>query len=346
MKPEAVAAAIIAGKSPMLDDMVEYWRLTDTGLRPKLETIAVLAALSASPATCSRVLGFVTYLRSAYRPIKLETSSLAVNIVGTGGGRSTFNISTTSAFVAAAAGATVLKSGSSAYSSTVGSGDILTALGLEKSISDNHLEDMLGNVGIGFASASSYAPICKRLAISALPLPFKMIGRFVNSLGPLICPYEIQANVVGASSEKLSEIINKVAAATGQSVLSVYSDQDVDEFLSIGTNHVIASENGRTYKVCGEKMGLMKGSFEALKGGDVSRNIQIMTDILRGKAAIIPMETVAMNAGAALFTSGITNSIGEGTKMALDCIKSGAPYEKLLQAQKFAVSDHKIMVNA
>ena len=310
---------------------------TDAGQCPKAETIAVLAALSAAPVTSECILGFVKYLRSTYPPIELDASATAVNIVGTGGGRSTFNISTTSAFVAAAAGATVLKSGSSAYSSAVGSGDILAALGLGKSLSSHHLEDMLGNVGIGFASASCYAPVCRRLAIATLPMPFKVIGRFVNSLGPLICPYDIHANVVGASSAILSGIIKKVATETGQSILGVYSDQNVDEFLSIGINHVIASDEDQSYLISGKTLGLADGPFHALLGGDVNCNIRIMLDILRGDAPVLPTETVALNAGAVLFASGISGSIEAGTKKALECIRSGAPYEKLLQAQQYTM---------
>ncbi len=336
MKPDQAAAAVIAGNPPSEEDMVAYWEVTDSGLRPKAETIAVLAALSASSSNVEMMRSFVRFIRNAYPPVPIEGSPQAVNIVGTGGGRSTFNISTTAAFVVAAAGGRVLKSGSSAYSSSVGSGDILNALGLAGSPEDTFTEDMLGQTGLAFASATRYAPICKRLAISAIPLNFKIIGRFVNALGPMICPYEVRGSVVGTSTLGLFDQIHQIAGSLGIRSLMVHSEEGVDELLSVGTNRFVWSDSTEPHALHPTDLGLEGGDINALVGGDLKVNLEIMKDILRGKGEKTCTQTVALNAGAALYVGGYANNLQNGTDMALECLADGAPYAKLEQVQAFA----------
>lgn len=336
MKPDAVAAALIAGRTPDVSDMMTYWLATDAGQRPKQETVAVLAALSSSPAEEERIAAFVRYVREIYEPIGSPAAAQAINIVGAGGGRSTFNISTTAAFVAAAVGVPVLKSGSSAYSSSVGSGDILSALGFGEAMSDDQIGDMLDSVGIAFAPASAYAPICRRLAVAAMPLPFKTIGRFVNSLGPLICPYGVKASVVGASDPRMFSILSAVAGQTGQRVLCVHSELGVDELLSIGMNRVAWSFAPSERRLCAATFGFDQGPITLLRGGDLDQNLETLKGILKGRGGSIAMQTVALNAGAVLFAAGKTPGIAEGAALALDCIKSGAPFDLLTAAQRHA----------
>lgn len=336
MTPESVAKVLIAGETPGVEDMEAYWHATDAGQRPKSETVAVLGALAATGPERARSLSFVRYVDRNYKPIRLPVSERIVNIVGTGGGRSTFNISTTAAFVAAAAGVTVLKSGSSAYSSRVGSGDILGAMGLGQPMSDVCLGAMLEEVGIGFAPASSYAAICKRLAIAALPLPFKVIGRFVNGLGPLICPYATFGGVVGAPTMPHFNIIREVARETGKRILSVHSDHGVDELLSIGTNWVAWPDQDMPDCFNAAEGNFTQGSLEELDGGALAQNARLMQDILQGRAREIPTQTVALNAGAVLYVAEHAASIVDGARIALDCMRDGAPYETFLTAQRFA----------
>ena len=336
MTADQTAAALIAGTKVSEEAMLAYWHVTDQGLRPKGETLAILAALSASPADPVKMRSFVRFIRETYPQAALPAAKDAVNIVGTGGGRATFNISTTSAFVVAAAGGRVLKSGSSAYSSSVGSGDILNALGLARSASDDFTNAMLEETGLAFAAPQRYAPICKRLALAALPLPFKVIGRFVNALGPLICPYEVRANVIGASSPELMQQIGGIASALNIPALMVHAELGVDEFLSLGSNlWQWAHEEGPT-RFCPQQIGLQDGPVEALTGGALERNLEILKEILQGRGSRICSETVALNAGAALYAGGQVADLRAGTRLAMDCLRDGAPFAKLEQAQRFA----------
>ncbi|UWQ06662.1 anthranilate phosphoribosyltransferase [Aliiroseovarius crassostreae] len=336
MSPEETAAALIAGIPVSEEAMGAYWQVTDQGLRPKQETVAILAALSATAPHPAYMRSFVRFVRETYSPIALPSAENAINIVGTGGGCSTFNISTTAAFVVAAAGGTVLKSGSSAYSSTVGSGDLLAALGLTRAVSDDTVNAMLKETGLAFAAPQRYAPICKRLALSALPLGFKVIGRFVNALGPLICPYAVRANVIGASSPQLMEQIGSIAADLKIPALMVHAEQGVDEFLSTGTNIWQWADAPNSQKLDPATIGLLPGPIDALAGGNLEQNIQTLTDILRGAGGRECTETVALNAGAALYAGGQAQDLEAGTRLALECLREGAPYAKLEQARAFA----------
>ncbi|WP_425101077.1 anthranilate phosphoribosyltransferase [Tropicibacter sp. S64] len=339
MTPEQTAGQLIAGRIPSEDEMFAYWRATDDGLRPKAETVAVLAALSAMPSNLGMMRSFVRFIRETYPPEALPAARNAVNIVGTGGGRSTFNISTTAAFVVAAAGGTVLKSGSSAYSSSVGSGDILNALGLARTASDAFTNAMLEDCGLAFAAPQRYAPLCKRLAIAAMPLPFKMIGRFVNSLGPLICPYDMKAHVIGASSLRLFDQVHEIARTLTIPAVLVHSDLGVDELLSVGTNRWVRSGETLPHQMTPADLGLGRdSSLSQLAGGDLKANIATLTDILQGKGSRACSETVALNAGMALFAGGVARTLAEGVWIAQDCMADGAPYRTLRKAQAFAAA--------
>jgi anthranilate phosphoribosyltransferase len=338
MTPDRTAAALIAATPVTEEAMVAYWRVTDQGLRPKAETVAVLAALSANRSNTAYMRSFVRFVRDGYPPAVLPAARNAVNIVGTGGGRSTFNISTTAAFVVAAAGGTVLKSGSSAYSSSVGSGDILSALGLARSTSDSFTNAMLAETGLAFAAPQRYAPICKRLALSALPLGFKVIGRFVNALGPLICPYQVRANVIGASSVQLMDQIGSIATHLSIPALMVHAEQGVDEFLSTGDNLWRWAQEDTPQRFTPAQIGLHPGALETLAGGDLQRNIQILTEVLKGRGDRSCSETVALNAGAALYAGGQVADLAAGTKLALECLRDAAAFDKLEQARAFAVT--------
>ena len=338
MTPEAVAAALIAGKTPDISDMVAYWLATDAAARPKAETVAVLAALSAAPAQDGRVEAFVRYVDESYEQTRLTCAAEAVNIVGTGGGASTFNISTTASFVAAAAGAKVLKSGSSAYSGAVGSADILSALGLGRAMPMPVLDAMLSETGIAFAPASAYAPICRRLAIAAQPLPFKVIGRFVNGLGPLICPFEVKASVVGTATPEAFGLIRRVAARTGRRLLAVHSELGVDELLSIGGNQVAWSDEAEARAFDPAGIGFAPGPLVLLQGGTLEQNLAMLQAVLRGAAPRAALETVALNAGAVLYAAGLAADLAAGARRALDAVHSGAALAKLREAQRFAQS--------
>ncbi|WP_299963945.1 hypothetical protein [uncultured Roseobacter sp.] len=336
MTLDDTAKALLTGEEASMADLQSYWAAVDVGARPREEIIGVLAVLGAGPSCSLRMQSFVRYVRSAYPPARLPAATTAVNIVGTGGGLSTFNISTTAAIVTAAAGGRVLKSGSSAYSSSVGSADIMQALGLSRATSDSYVDAMLSEVGLAFAAPQRYAALCKRLAIAAMPLNFKIVGRFVNTLGPLICPYDVRASVIGASTPERMRQLTGIARTLQIPALMAHSELGVDEFLSIGCTRWQWADAAEMRRFCGSEIGLSDGPVEALAGGTLDDNLTTMLRILRGRGPRLATQTVAVNAGAALYAGGIARDIAEGTRRALDCIRSGAPFDTLEAAQAFA----------
>jgi len=173
--------------------------LAATGEIRSKSTIAFLVALAARPLTHATMVNFVSYVRRVSPRTAFAGVSSAVNIVGTGGGPSTFNISTAAAFVASAAGATVVKSGSRAYNSASGSMDVLRALGVTLPTDAVEAARMLARTGLSFVSESHSSPVLRRLVMSVLPLSFRDVGGFINTVGPFLCPYEVSGQVFGVA---------------------------------------------------------------------------------------------------------------------------------------------------
>ncbi len=180
-----------------IEDYFSFLQKVIENKADKSEVIAFVAALSAKPLRVKDLVYFVRFIESVSPPKEILNSNQAINIVGTGGGIATFNISTTSAFIASAAGAKVLKSGSYRYNSQSGSLDVLTALGLNIHLNLQALEKMLAETGIGFINPNMYSPLLRRLAIAILPLELKDIGGFINTIGPLICPVHVKGQIRG-----------------------------------------------------------------------------------------------------------------------------------------------------
>ncbi|CAK9884178.1 MAG: Anthranilate phosphoribosyltransferase [Candidatus Erwinia impunctatus] len=161
MTQDTFLRALIRQEHLSVEQMVEFWRQVDHGDQSPQGILAVLSILSSRPAEIDVAFSFLRYLQLAYPKTSLQAAHDAVNIVGTGGGISTFNISTTAAFVVAAAGGRVLKSGSRAYSSLTGSQDVLERLGIRIPANDDVLSEMLHTLGIGFAPVGRYPALCR-----------------------------------------------------------------------------------------------------------------------------------------------------------------------------------------
>ena len=167
------------------------------------ENAEELRALQAQPLDTGLAARFVGAVRRTWPVRALPGAEHAVNIVGSGGGARTFNISTSAAFVAAAAGARVLKSGSRSYHGASGSLDVLQVLGVFMPSSAEGLSEMLEDCSVAFVSTPHYAPVLGHMARRLGLHSFREVGGFLNRVGPLLCPYEVRAQLIGASSRAL-----------------------------------------------------------------------------------------------------------------------------------------------
>lgn len=331
---------LISGKVP--PESAEFHAFLDRVMRGevnKLEVIAFLSGISAKPLHAENVKNFVSHVFQVTPAKQLKGGENAVNIVGTGGGISTFNISTAVAFVASAAGAKVLKSGSAAYNSQCGSLDVLGSLGVPTPDSEAMLSEMIEQIGIGFVPASHYGVLLRRLAIQILPLKFRDIAGFVNTVGPLLCPYRVAGQLIGVGRFDYLDIFTDVLSQNDvPRTLLVHADVVMDEFSSVGINHCRLIDNGvQRFSLSSRNLGFGGGSVDKLAGGDVKHNAAVLRQVLAGERRDEARDTVVLNAAALLFVAGVTGSIEAGIELAARTIDEGKAKEQLQRVFEWGV---------
>ncbi len=323
---------LISGVTPPGE--VEFHAFLDRVMKGEIskhEVVAFLAGLSAKPICAQDVGNFVAYMFQITPAKRLPGSEGAVNIVGTGGGISTFNISTAVAFVASAAGAKVLKSGSAAYTSQCGSLDVLDALGVPMPNSESQLADMVGEFGLGFVPATHYGVLLRQLIVKVLPLAFRDMAGFVNTIGPLLCPYEVSGQLIGVGRfEHLDVFTDVLTQRSSPKTLLVRADCGMDEFCSIGVNHCrLISEGVQRFSLSSRNLGFGGGSLENLAGGTVQQNVRILREVLSGQRQGEARDTVVLNSAALLFVAGVVASIEDGIELAATAIDDGKAIQQL-----------------
>lgn len=299
---------------------------------------ALLAALAAKPLNVNDVIHFVKFIEQQTPKRHLSVSGRAVNIVGTGGGLSTFNISTTATFVAAASGATVIKSGSYSYNSQCGSLDLLNHMGFNINQDEQSLERMLEELGIGFVSPKMYSPILRRIAISALPLTLRDLGGFINTIGPLICPFHVSGQICGVRDFDFIAIFAHAFAALGRgNSIVAWSEIGLDEFSAIGKNHFARVNNNISREEINPKdYGMYHTDLDQLAGGAPATNTIIMESVLKDSVPSAAKDTVVLNAAFLLLLAGTHDSLAEAIAHAQATLASGAAYRLLHQAIEFS----------
>ncbi len=301
------------------------------GSTSRQEVAAFLAGISARPLSKESMINFVSYIQNLSPTQMLAGSEGAVNIVGTGGGIKTFNISTAAAIVASACGAKILKSGSTAYNSQCGSLDVLRALHIPPVKSKTELSEMIQELGIGFIPSSHYSILLQRLAAIIAPLAFRDIAGFINKVGPLLCPYHVSAQVIGVSQPEYLNIFGEAIAQLDCSkTLLVQAEIGMDEFSSIGTNYCRLIDNSvQSFTLPNTSDQMSQESINQLTGGDSSTNTAILRDILSGNRKGAARDTVILNSAALLYMSGITQTIDLGIQRANDAIDQGKAMDQL-----------------
>lgn len=297
---------------------------------------AFLTALKMKGETVDEVVGAASAMRA--RATFINAGSAApIDTCGTGGdGMNTFNISTTSAFIAAGAGVPVAKHGNRAATSKCGSGDVLGELGFNLDVHASVMEHCLQEDGIAFLFAPKMHPAMRFAAPVRKALGFRTI---FNLLGPLVNPAGATGQVVGVFeagyTEFVAECLNRmgvrrafvVHAADGMDEISVCTPTRVSELrdCSIKTSEF----NPRKYFPDG-------ANFSDLKGGDAKVNAQILLDVLSGKLRNGARDICLLNAAAAIVVGGKTDDFGAALEMARDSLDSGTALKKLKTLVKFS----------
>ncbi|MBI2123404.1 MAG: anthranilate phosphoribosyltransferase [Armatimonadetes bacterium] len=289
---------------------------------------ALMTALRMKGETVEEIAGFARAMRERAQRIAPKADSL-IDVVGTGGDRlSTFNISTTTAFVVAAAGGYVAKHGNRAVSRLSGAADVLEALGVNIQVPPDVVRRAIEDIGIGFMFAPIYHAAMKH-AVG----PRKEIGvrTVFNILGPLTNPANASCLVVGTYDPSLTPVMAEVLGEMGaRRAFVVHGLDGIDEVSTVGSTQVSELRNGdvRTYTINPDDLGLPRTSADAIAGGKPEENAAITTAILHGEAG--PRQDIVLaNAAAALVAAEIADDWRGGIGLARRAISSGAAYEKL-----------------
>ena len=262
-----------------------------------------------------------------------------LEIVGTGGDRAgSFNISTTTAFVAAAAGIKVAKHGNRAASSKSGTADCLEALGANINLEPEKCVSLLKDAGFCFFFAQKYHTSMKYVGAIRRELGFRTV---FNILGPLTNPIKPSRQLLGVYDEYLLEPLAKVLTSLGvKNGMVVYGREKLDELSTAGETAVCEFNNGEysSYVLTPEQFGLTRSTKKDLEGGTPEENAAITRDILSGKDRGPKFETVLMNAGAALYIAGKATDIADGIEKARELIDNG---EALKAMERFVDLSNK-----
>ncbi|MFJ3217931.1 anthranilate phosphoribosyltransferase [Kitasatospora sp. NPDC086801] len=312
-----------------------FWdQLRDGALRSG-ETVALLSSLSTRMPDRDTLVAMLRSLDER-RPVVAARLDDTANIVGTGGGPATFNISTAAAFVAAALGVRIVKTGSRAYTSTCGSHDLLDRLGIGTTTSYEQTDALLDRFGIAFPGNFVYPREVALLARSIVPMDLRMIGGFINSVGPFLAAVPVSAQLVGVSDHSLLPTLGEVAATVADRRIWLCSNElGIDELVSSVDNVVLTNDGTDAIRLRAEAPGAPKapgngtgtgtGAIAELRptgaGEDV---VDHFLGVLSGGGTGLATRTVCLNAAALAVASGLIGGWPEAIRAAEDALRSGA----------------------
>jgi anthranilate phosphoribosyltransferase len=312
---------LAAGEDLSADEAALVLREVMEGGASEAETAGFLIALRTKGETVQEIAGLAATMRALALPVKVGGD--LVDTAGTGGGRPTFNVSTTAAFVAAGAGCRVAKHGNRSATSQCGSADVLEALGARIDLEPDDVAGCIEAVGFGFMfaprhhSAIRYViPVRKALGVRTI----------FNFLGPLTNPAGARHQVIGVSDpSKLETMAGALGELGTDRALVVSSADGLDEFSVSGATRVVELKDGRlsTYDVTPQEVGLEPAADGAVGAGTPDQNARVLRGVLAGEPGT-ERALAVMNAAAAIYVAGRAESLREGVERAEASIDSGA----------------------
>ncbi len=317
---------VAGGEDLAADEASRVLREVLEGNASDAETAGLLVALRTKGETTQEIAGLAAAMRGL--ALRVEAGDDLVDTAGTGGGRPTFNVSTTAAFVAAGAGCRVAKHGNRSSTSQCGSADVLEALGARIDLEPDEVASCIDAVGFGFMFAPKHHVAMKHVVPVRRALGVQTIFNF---LGPLTNPAGARWQVIGVSDPSRLETM---AAALGQlgtdRALVVSSADGLDELSVSGATRVVELREGRLaiYDVTPEEVGLERASDGAVGAGTPDANARVLRRVLEGEPGT-ERSLALLNAAAAIYVSGRAGSLGDGVVRARDSIDSGAALSTL-----------------
>ena len=293
----------------------------------EVQIAAFLIALRTKGETVEELAGLAQAMRSFATPVRVSRDDL-LDTAGTGGGRRTFNVSTTAALIAAAAGCVVAKHGNRSATGLSGSADVLEALGARIDLDPPSVARCIEEIGFGFMFAPSHHQATRYVVPVRQALGVRTIFNF---LGPLTNPAGATRQVIGVSDPDYLQTMAGALALLGTRHALLFSSEDgLDELSISATTHVIEVLGGelRSYAIVPEEVGLARSPTEAVPGGDPAANARTSRRIFAGEPGAA-RDLAVLNAGAAIYVGGCAETLTDGVRAAERAIDSGAATDTL-----------------
>ncbi|UDM17723.1 anthranilate phosphoribosyltransferase [Vogesella sp. XCS3] len=327
--PQAALNRLIDQNELFHDEMLDLMRQIMRGEVPPSLIAAILIGLRVKTESVSEIAAAAQVMREFATQVPVSQRDHLVDTCGTGGDKShTFNISTTAAFVSAAAGARVAKHGGRSVSSSSGSADVLEALGVNLNLNAGQVARCIDEIGVGFMFAPNHHTAMKYVAPVRKELGVRTI---FNILGPLTNPAGAPNQVMGVFHPDLVGIQARVLRELGsEHVMIVHGCDGLDEITLSGDTRVAELKDGVIidYALNPADFGLSQAPLSAIRAESADASRQFLLDVLAGEPGPA-RDIVLLNAGAAIYTAGVAGSLADGVQAAAAAIDSGAARAKL-----------------
>jgi len=328
MDIKSALKAVTENRDLTMDEMSSVMRRIMTGDATPAQIGGFLIGLRMKGETVEEIAAGAQIMRELVTPVSVDRKHV-VDIVGTGGdGMNTFNISTTSAIVVAAAGGTVAKHGNRSVSSQSGSADVLEALGVKIDLTPEQVTECIHKIGIGFMFAPRHHSAMKH-AIG--PRREMGVRTIFNLLGPLTNPANAPYQLVGVFSQDWVEPVAQVLQRLGsQHVLVVHSEDGLDEISIAAPTNISELHQGviTSYTVTPEEFGLKRADLNQIQVHSVDESVAMVRSVLDNQVSSA-RDVVVLNAGAAIYAAGLTDSFAKGITEAQAVLSNGVAGEKL-----------------
>jgi anthranilate phosphoribosyltransferase len=321
--------AVIEKRNLNESDMIDVMNSIMTGQTTDAQIGAFLVGLSMKGETIEEITASAKVMRSLATPVEIKSNKYLVDTCGTGGdGLGLFNISTASAFVVAAAGGKVAKHGNRSISSKSGSADVLESAGVNLNLSPSLISECITQIGVGFMFAPAHHSAMKHAIGPRKELAVRTI---FNVLGPLTNPAKAPNQVMGVYDKNLIEPIANVLKELGsRHVMVVHSDDGLDEFSIADKTYVAELKDGNvsTYSVHPEDFGLTLGDLKDIRADNADASLALITEAFSGRNGTAK-NIISLNAGAAIYVSGLTTTLQSGIDRANQVLSDGSSQKKL-----------------
>ncbi|MCI0880020.1 MAG: anthranilate phosphoribosyltransferase [Chloroflexi bacterium] len=323
---EAIDAAV-AGRSLTMDEASSVMREIMGGEATPAQLGAFLTALRLKGETTEEIAGMATVMREM--ALRVDVDGPLIDTVGTGGdGKNTFNISTATAFVAAAAGLKVAKHGNRAASGSCGSADVLEALGVKIELPPEDVARCINEAGLGFMFAPAFHPAMRHAAPVRREIGIRTV---FNILGPLTNPAGAQSQLLGVALAELGEKMAQVLLLLGaHHALIVHGEGGLDEISLAGDTSVWEVKGGavKNWTLRVDDTGLPKTSIDAIRGGTKEENADTMRRVLAGETGAV-RDVVLVNSAGVLLAGELVDDIRQGVQRSAELIDNGSALGKL-----------------